>query len=123
MEQEKNTHSKEEEMTGKEFWCDGGIGRICVASSTEVKILKTFGTNNEQEYKAVIEAMRRIPESTTLYSDSQLVVNQLTMGWSVNAEHLVKYHTVAKKLLQDKHIRLIWIPREKNKAGHILERK
>lgn len=56
-------------------------------------------TNNVAEYRAVIAALTAAQEYTdgpvTLYSDSELVVRQLTGRYRVNKEHLKDLHAEA----------------------------
>ena len=79
-------------------------------------------TNNEAEYKALIHALldERAKDST-IYTDSQLLVGQLTKGWKIKAENLKGYVENAKPLLIIANAKLVWIPREQNKAGKLIE--
>jgi len=46
-------------------------------------------TNNQAEYKAIIMVLQDIEEDNlVIYSDSQLVVNQLNHKWNINEDHL-----------------------------------
>lgn len=51
-------------------------------------------TNNEAEYIAIIKALRKAREYTRwkikVYSDSQLVVNQINGDWRIKKEHLAE---------------------------------
>ena len=49
-------------------------------------------TNNIAEYRAVINALRIAPKNKeiTLYSDSKLIVNQITGKFKVKKEHQLK---------------------------------
>ncbi|HII76023.1 MAG TPA: ribonuclease HI family protein [Methanolinea sp.] len=59
-------------------------------------------TNNEAEYHAVIEALRKAgsfaSRNVVIYSDSQLVVRQLRGEYQVRKPHLRELHGVAKDL-------------------------
>ena len=105
-----------------EIWCDGGVNRFCVVDSEgEVKVIKDKGTPNEQEYKAMIYALEKAKDGDTIYADSQLVVNQLTKGWKVKAANLYPFYVKALKILTYKQVNIVWIPRDSNRAGWILE--
>ena len=81
-------------------------------------------TNNEAEYRALIEALLDgRSENATIYTDSQLLVGHLTKNWKVNADNLKKFVEIAKKLLNLANAKLVWVPRNKNKAGQLLESK
>ena len=78
-------------------------------------------TNNEMEYDGVIYALQLAKDGDTIYSDSQLVVNQLTKNWKVKARNLISRYNYAKELFSNKNVKLLWIRREKNLAGKIFE--
>ena len=82
-------------------------------------------TNNEAEYLALIMALEKIPDSVeeiTVYSDSQLVVNQLNGTFAIKKPYLrelvqrVKDYQISKKI----PIFLLWTPRENimKELGH-----
>jgi len=77
-------------------------------------------TNNEAEYYALIFALLRARPNDEIYMDSQLIINQVTGNWKINYEHLRRLREVAKKIMPE-NVKLIWVPREKNNAGVILE--
>ncbi|MBS3812823.1 ribonuclease HI family protein [Candidatus Bipolaricaulota bacterium] len=82
------------------------------------------GTNNQAEYFAVIRALQRASEITTGtlegYSDSQLVVNQITGKWKVKNPELNRLCNRAKELQEDfvtvsfKHV-----PRSHEMIAHV----
>lgn len=78
-------------------------------------------TNNEMEYEALIRALQFAEKGDIIYTDSQLVVGQVMKGWRITKEHLFPLAMKAKKLRNEKHIPIIWIPRKENLAGNILE--
>jgi len=80
-------------------------------------------TNNEMEYIALIEALESCSEGDEIFTDSQLVVGQVTKGWKVTKEHLFPLVMKAKKLVQEKKVKITWIPRKENYAGSLLEDK
>jgi len=81
-------------------------------------------TNNEAEYSALIQALLdERAMGSTIYTDSQLLVGHLTKNWKVKAENLKFLVEIAKKLLSLNGAELVWVPREQNKAGKILEKQ
>jgi ribonuclease HI len=80
-------------------------------------------TNNYMEYYALKYAIEKVAEDgDTIYIDSQLVYNQLFGGWKINYEHLRQLNQEILELLKTKKVNIIWIGRENNKAGKILEK-
>ena len=78
-----------------------------------------FGTNNEAEYRALIEALRKAmqlgAEKVELYSDSELVVNQIKGVYSVKDEKLKRLHLKCVELLKNfKEYEISYVPREFN---------
>ncbi len=74
-------------------------------------------TNNQAEYFAVIRALQRAKELTQgkvqLYSDSQLLVNQVTGSWKVKDEELRRlYRRVRSLVEQFKEVTFTHLPRE-----------
>lgn len=82
-------------------------------------------TNNQQEYAALMSALLFHVDGrghVDIYTDSQLVYNQVMGKWAVNAEHLKNINEVCRKLLAEKDVTLHWCRREDNVAGKYLER-
>ena len=78
-----------------------------------------FGTNNEAEYHALIEALRRAvklgAERVELYSDSELLVRQVKGVYSVRDEKLKRLHLKCLQLLKNfKEYKIAYVPRELN---------
>ena len=76
-------------------------------------------TNNIAEYTALIECIKKAIElkcyHLEIYSDSQLVVNQVNSNWHCNFSHLVKLRDEALSLLKKiDYWTLKWIPRSEN---------
>jgi ribonuclease HI len=120
----------------KEFYTDGAgtlfpeeqKASICIVTKLEdkttsetVQNLEGRVTSNEAEYEAIIVALQEAVDGDTIYTDSQLVVGQVTMGWKVRAGNLRALNERAKSLLAGKKVNIKWIPREKNLAGKKLE--
>jgi len=78
-----------------------------------------FKTNNEAEYHALIEALRRAlqldAEKVELYSDSELVVRQVKGIYSIKDEKLKELHLACVDLLKNfKEYEIKYVPRELN---------
>ena len=113
------------------IYVDGGTrgSRICMVDKHENKTVVKFRggnpTNNELEYLALIYALEYINNShrnknITIYSDSKLIVNQVNGGWRVSTTSLTSLHEKAVSKMNDK-IKLVWVRRNFNLAGHVLE--
>jgi ribonuclease HI len=81
-------------------------------------------TNNVAEYTAAIRALRwladehRTGASIALYSDSQLLVNQLSGKWRVKSPQIRPLWSEARELLDSfADSRSIWVPREQNEPA------
>lgn len=116
------------------IWIDGSgfNGReskyAIIKDNGDEKVIKLqeSKTNNEMEYTALIEALSEARGKTTIYTDSQLVVGQINKGWKINHEHLKRLNLIAKDLILKQSIsgtdiKIVWVPREENKAGKLLE--
>lgn len=95
-------------------------------------------TNNEAEYYALIKALNMIqskwdvPEGSSkkgvepikIHSDSLLIVNQVKGAYEVTDARLRTLCENVKTLMKNLgFVKLEWIPREENYAGHWLEDK
>jgi len=114
------------------IWIDGSgallpgqKARYCVLFEGDKPIVEEFdsGTGNEMEYMALLRALEDFrSEGATIYSDSQLVVFQLSQKYGVAAENLRPLYEKCKRLVETRKATLIWIKREENRAGKVLER-
>ena len=79
-------------------------------------------SNNMMEYAAMFRALCECGQRDTIFSDSQLVVNQILKGWKCNYEHLriMRDKCIAK--MKEKNAMIVWIEREDNIAGRIIEK-
>lgn len=78
--------------------------------------------SNEAEYRALIEALKSCNDGDVIYTDSQLIVGQLTKGWKVKAPNLKNYYVQAKALReQKKGCTIVLIGRANNRAGKLME--
>jgi len=104
----------------------GKTGRYCYVVDDPIKKKVGFFrekgvTNNEGEYLAVIQALKENAEKDIcIYSDSQLVVNQLTHKFAIKEDRLRKLAEEVWKLSEGRNITFKWIRRESNKAGKVL---
>jgi len=105
---------------------DASPTRLCyvifeddVKIQTKFKELQMEHTNNEAEYLAVLFALKDHPDLSIIYSDSLLVVNQLSNTWAIkekrmqtliNAVHAINTHGTT----------FCWLNREENVAGKLL---
>lgn len=78
-------------------------------------------TNNEEEYRGVIKALELCKAGDIVFTDSLLVVNQVSGKYKVKKEHLKPLCQRAKYLRDEKCAFLNWIEREKNLAGKLFE--
>ena len=112
-----------------QVWCDGGCAnngsrqargfasfllKACTGKQQTVRLddLPGVTTNNEAEYVAFISALvdlrgrieraRKSPHdySVVVYTDSQLLIGQLTQGWQVKAANLRPLVDEARSLVQ-----------------------
>jgi ribonuclease HI len=83
-------------------------------------------TNNEAEYAALIEALKRATaegwQGCVIKSDSQLVVKQVLSEWGCNAPNLLPMLREAVALFDKLHATILWIPREQNERADHLSR-
>ncbi len=106
-----------------------GIGVVCKSSDNRVifKISKFIGTatNNQAEYIALIEslkaALKNNIKKVVVYSDSELIVNQMNDRYKIKNQGLYKYFKTAKELLKEfEYIAIERIARKYNKESDIL---
>ncbi len=117
------------------WFCDGGYdnlrkrnGIYCIVNDNGFKRVQKIlvESSNEAEYFAIIESLILANPGDTIYSDSQLIVNQLVGGWKVKSDNLYHFWYEACELIESKfkgNINITWIPRDVNKAGIILDRE
>ncbi|MGI0149734.1 MAG: ribonuclease HI family protein, partial [Thermoplasmata archaeon] len=87
-------------------------------------------SNNIAEYTALILLLNRLPEGEAkagprerylICGDSQLVIRQMRGEYRVKQPHLQRLHAQATQLSTGLDLEFQWIPREKNRAGFLLE--
>lgn len=88
----------------------------------KIGIFKKSGiTNNQAEYLALLEVLKRFSkEDLLVYSDSQLLVNQLKMKYKIKNEKLKALARIAFEKMQGRNVEIKWIPRKQNKAGKLI---
>ena len=124
-----------------EIYADGGsrgnpgeaaIGYLILKNGKEIyRHAEKLGrsTNNVAEYRAFIEAIKALlkidPEaakdSVKVFSDSELIVKQINGEYKVKSQNIKPLYEDAIGLLKNfNSIRIIHIPREKNKVADFL---
>ncbi len=76
-------------------------------------------TNNYAEYFCLTKALERLAphrgEEVTVYSDSTLLVNQMSGKWKFKRGNYAEKYLAAKELAGEfSRLRFEWVPREKN---------
>lgn len=113
------------------IYVDGGTrkSQICMYDPQKEKVIvKTRGkkpSNNELEYLALLYGLQYVKnnyskENIIIYSDSMLIVNQINGKWRITVDVLEKLHKKCINLTS-KNIQVVWINREINRAGWVLE--
>lgn len=112
------------------IWIDGSGWngkecKYCVAFEDGNNYTEKFTenhTNNEMEYEALLSLLRgtSVLEGDEILTDSLLVVNQVNGKWKVREPRLFPLCQEAQRLMKIRNVSLSWIPREENKAGHLL---
>jgi ribonuclease HI len=81
------------------------------------------GTNNEAEYKALINCVYTLNKyglvDAVIFTDSQLVIGHITLEWKCEAKNLRGLVKMVKDMVKDGHV-LKKVPREviEKKLGH-----
>lgn len=93
-------------------YCDGGArgnpgeayGSFKIAALPIVRREYGQGTNNEAEYKTLINVLSRLHtlkvEEAEIHTDSALLVGQVGGNWKCNAQNLIELRDMAKKLMK-----------------------
>ncbi|KAK0587228.1 hypothetical protein LWI29_019474 [Acer saccharum] len=84
-------------------------------------------TNNQAEYEALLAGLRVCialgADELEIYSDLQVVVNQVLDEYQAREEHMIAYLDIAKKLLiKFKIYKIFQIPREENEKADALSK-
>src|SRR2546422_6452801 len=98
-----------------------GIGVVIEGSETgTIRIAKWIGRqdNNVAEYVALLEALQCAlslkAQSLHVYSDSQVVVRQMTGQYNCRSSRLYSLNWVCRKLSRSIDFTISYIPRENN---------
>lgn len=113
------------------IYSDAGVfkSRLCIYDDRLKKKMITYEkrgkTNNVLEYLALYKALEYVRgtypnDEVQVFSDSKLIINQISGEYKINDMTLLNECYKCKELLTP-HIKLYWCPRNKNKAGNILE--
>jgi ribonuclease HI len=104
-----------------------GIGLVIDASARgTIKIKKRIGhqDNNVAEYVALLEALQlalKLGASTLhVFSDSEVVVKQMTGEYSCRSSRLYSLHWTCRKLARSIEFSISHIPRENNAEANRL---
>jgi ribonuclease HI len=128
-------------MTQDTIYIDGGCSgnpgpmRVALVHGDLQKVIERgIGTNNIAEYQSLILALiyvkkifPKLPNFYEIRSDSKLVVEQVNGRWKCKDPILQRHlRTVQQRIiaLQETYgncISVTWIPRERNRAGKLLE--
>lgn len=107
-----------------------GIGIVIYKNKTKIKEVSEYigeGTNNIAEYKAFIRALVEIKKlgarDAIIYTDSQLLANQLNGLYKVKDAKLKKLKAKADELLFYLNVKIEHIQREKNSLADFLSKK
>jgi ribonuclease HI len=123
-----------------DFWVDGGCrgnqahgkreayGSMSDGKTVERVQFANAHTNNEAGYMTLSVLLENLLSNrvdprkplTNIYTDSQLVVGQLTQGSKVKAKNLLALHDEAASRLRRTGAKLIWVPRPEivKRLGH-----
>lgn len=101
---------------------ESGIGVLVIRGDGTRREIRKYlgkGTNNEAEYRALIEALGCLSDEKSpeirIRTDSQLVANQMNGLWKVKDPKLRVLHAEAKKLAAAlPRLKIDHIPRERN---------
>jgi ribonuclease HI len=91
-----------------------------------IRIAKWIGhhDNNVAEYAAVLEALQCAVElkatALRVYTDSELVVKQMTGEYACRSPRLYSLHWMCRKLARSFDFRIAHIPRESNQEANQL---
>src|SRR6201986_159768 len=104
-----------------------GIGVVIVGiGANKLRIAKWIGwqDNNVAEYVALLEALQcalaRKARSLCVYSDSDVVVRQMSDEYACRRPRLYSLHWVCRKLSRTLEFVILRIPRERNREANDL---
>jgi len=109
------------------IYCDGAADHYCYVFEGGDPVVESHSgiSHNIGEYLAVInalkEAQNRKLKAVEVYTDSLLVVEQVNCRWKVKQAHLLPYRNEARDRLIKLDSKLIWVGRDDNVAGRVLQ--
>lgn len=111
------------------IWADGGkndrIVRIAVVKEDKTECvlgLPLDHSHNAAEYLSLKAALERASNGDSIYMDSKLVVEQVNNRWNVKEPFLRLLHGECSLIMLEKKCKVLWIPRDENRAGILLEK-
>ena len=122
-------------IDGSSLGNPGEAGYGVVLKDEGGKIVATVGryigraTNNVAEYRGLLSCLELAKQygvsSLTVYSDSQLLVNQIRGIYRVRASHLQEIHGRILDMIASSGMRfeIVHVPREKNREADGLARQ
>ena len=103
---------------------NSGYGFFVKETGESVYEKKPNLTNNQAEYLAIIEALKKFEgndDQIIIYSDSKNTVSQLNHDFAINNEQLRELAREAWLLTAKfSKLTIMWVPRSKNIAGKML---
>ncbi len=103
---------------------NGGYGYFVKETGTSFYAEKPGITNNQAEYMAIISALEKFAGEdgpVTVFSDSQVTVNQLNHEFAINNARLRELAQQAWGIIGGYgDLKIAWIPRKENLAGKML---
>jgi ribonuclease HI len=100
---------------------------LCTTPKTCLSVNYGYGTNNEAEWLGLLTALVEAKElgyfNIQLIGDSNMVIQQASGKWKVNALNLLPYYNTFLKVKTDfEYISFKWVRRDLNLAGIYLEK-
>jgi len=102
---------------------DGRISWYNEATDENFSAKSAAATNNEAEYLAVLDALKKTKsKDIEIVSDSKLVVSQLKREWHIKEPRLRELFDRVQNLIRSRKldVKFFWVPRAKNPAGKYL---
>lgn len=114
------------------IYCDSSVNCGCYVIEIDgepegpmVTVYPEPVTSNVGEYQSILialaEAVRRGYKEVEMFTDSLLVVQQVSHTITCRATHLIPLRDSLRARLDNTGFSLTWIPRENNPAGLVLE--
>jgi ribonuclease HI len=98
---------------------------LCYVTPTKTHIEPHFyKTTNEAEYAAVLLALASLSGSLEVFTDSELVANQINGVYSVKSERMARMMLMYRDTVGSacRIVTVTWVPREENLAGIAIEK-